>query len=179
MTKETHSKGGYILGLLLLPYIYNTFLVDYNLSYRVILLFIYAYFTHFGALVSDIDMKGSYISKRFPIVYKVFGKRFRHRGFTHSLIFVGIIAFIGDTIIVSSNDNIVFTCIFSGLLAGIISHICLDLITKEGVELFYPIEINFSILPIKTSSKTEKNINKFLSLLVIFLLGYRFYLITL
>lgn len=179
MTKETHSKGGYILGLLLLPYIYNTFLVDYNLSYRVILLFIYAYFTHLGALVSDIDMKGSYISKRFPIVYKVFGKRFRHRGFTHSLIFVGIIAFIGDTIIVSSNDNIVFTCIFSGLLAGIISHICLDLITKEGVELFYPLGINFSILPIKTSSKTEKNINKFLSLLVIFLLGYRFYLITL
>lgn len=179
MTKETHSKGGYILGLLLLPYIYNTFLADYNLSYRIILLFIYAYFTHLGALVSDIDMKGSYISKRFPIIYKVFGKRFRHRGFTHSLIFVGIIAFIGDTIIVSSNDNIVFTCIFSGLLAGIISHICLDLITKEGVELFYPIEINFSILPIKTSSKTEKNINKFLSLLVIFLLGYRFYLITL
>lgn len=179
MTKETHSKGGYILGLLLLPYIYNTFLVDYNLSYRVILLFIYAYFTHFGALVSDIDMKGSYISKRFPIVYKVFGKRFRHRGFTHSLIFVGIIAFIGDTIIVSSNDNIVFTCIFSGLLAGVLSHICLDLITKEGVELFYPLGINFSILPIKTSSKTEKNINKFLSLLVIFLLGYRFYLITL
>lgn len=179
MTKETHSKGGYILGLLLLPYIYNTFLVDYNLSYRVILLFIYAYFTHLGALVSDIDMKGSYISKRFPIIYKVFGKRFRHRGFTHSLIFVGIIAFIGDTIIVSSNDNIVFTCIFSGLLAGIISHICLDLITKEGVELFYPLGINFSILPIKTSSKTEKNINKFLSLLVIFLLGYRFYLITL
>lgn len=179
MTKETHSKGGYILGLLLLPYIYNTFLVDYNLSYRVILLFIYAYFTHLGALVSDIDMKGSYISKRFPIVYKVFGKRFRHRGFTHSLIFVGIIAFIGDTIIVSSNDNIVFTCIFSGLLAGVLSHICLDLITKEGVELFYPLGINFSILPIKTSSKTEKNINKFLSLLVIFLLGYRFYLITL
>ena len=179
MTKETHSKGGYILDLLLLPYIYNTFLVDYNLSYRVILLFIYAYFTHLGALVSDIDMKGSYISKRFPIIYKVFGKRFRHRGFTHSLIFVGIIAFIGDTIIVSSNDNIVFTCIFSGLLAGVLSHICLDLITKEGVELFYPIEINFSILPIKTSSKTEKNINKFLSLLVIFLLGYRFYLITL
>jgi inner membrane protein len=127
----------------------------------------------------DIDMKGSYISKRFPIIYKLFGKRFKHRGFTHSLLFIGVIAFLGDMVIVSSDNNVVFTCIFSGILAGVISHIILDLITKEGVELFYPISINFSILPIKTSSKTEKNINKFLSLLVIFLIGYRFYLITL
>ena len=179
MTKETHSKGGYIIGLLLLPYIYKTFLLDYNLTYRIVLLFIYAYFTHFGALISDIDMKGSYISKRFPIIHKLFGKRFRHRGFTHSLLFVGIIAFIGNTITISSNDNIVFTCIFSGILAGVISHILLDIITKEGVELFYPVEINFSILPIKTSYKTEKNFNKFLSLVVVFLIGYRFYLITL
>lgn len=179
MTKETHSNGGYIIGLLLLPYIYKTFLLDYNLTYRIVLLFIYAYFTHFGALISDIDMKGSYISKRFPIIHKLFGKRFRHRGFTHSLLFVGIIAFIGNTITISSNDNIVFTCIFSGILAGVISHILLDIITKEGVELFYPVEINFSILPIKTSSKTEKNFNKFLSLVVVFLIGYRFYLITL
>ena len=168
MTKETHSKGGYIVGLLLLPYIYNTFLMGYNLPYRIVLLFIYAYFTHFGSLLSDIDMRGSYISKRFPIMYKIFGKKFRHRSFTHSLIFVGLIAFIGDVVI-----------IFSGLLAGVISHICLDLITKEGVELFYPVGINFSILPIKTSSRTERNISKVLNLLVVFLIGYRFYLITL
>ena len=179
MTKETHSKGGYIIALLLLPYIYDTFMMEYTLSYRIVLLFIYAYFTYLGSLLCDIDMKGSYISKRFPIIYKLFGKRFKHRGFTHSLLFICVIAFLGDMVIVSSDNNVVFTCIFSGILAGVISHIILDLITKEGVELFYPISINFSILPIKTSSKTEKNINKFLSLLVIFLIGYRFYLITL
>ncbi|WP_442876786.1 metal-dependent hydrolase [Eisenbergiella porci] len=39
-------------------------------------------------------MKGSYISKRFPIIYKLFGKRFKHRGFTHSLLFIGVIAFL-------------------------------------------------------------------------------------
>lgn len=179
MTKETHSKGGYIVGLLILPYIYDNFLNHYNLSYRIVLLFIYGYFTHFGALLSDIDMRGSHISKRFPLIYKIFGKRFRHRGFTHSLIFIGLIALIGEFVTASSNDNVVFTCIFSGILAGVISHICLDLITKEGVEIFYPVEINFSILPIKTSSKTERNIGKILSLLVVFLIGYRFYLITL
>ncbi|WP_455539139.1 metal-dependent hydrolase [Terrisporobacter sp.] len=179
MTKETHSKGGYLISLLLLPYIYKTFLMYYNLSYRIVLLFIYAYFTHLGALISDIDMKGSYISKRFIILHKLFGKRFKHRGFTHSLLFVGILAFAGDTIYLSSNNNVVFACIFSGFLAGVISHIILDLLTKEGVELFYPLGINFSLLPIKTSSKAEKNFSKILSIAVIFLIGYRFYLITL
>lgn len=179
MTKETHSNGGYIVGLVLLPYIYNTFILDYNLPYRIVLLFIYAYFTDLGATISDIDMRGSSISKRFPIIYKIFGKRFRHRGFTHSLVFVVLVALVGQLVIVVSNDNIVFTCIFSGLLAGVTSHIFLDLLTREGVELFYPITINFSILPIKTSSRTEKNINRLLGLLVIFLIGYRFYLITL
>ena len=80
MTKETHSKGGYIIALLLLPYIYDTFMMEYTLSYRIVLLFIYAYFTYLGSLLCDIDMKGSYISKRFPIIYKLFGKRFKHRG---------------------------------------------------------------------------------------------------
>lgn len=179
MTKETHSKGGYIVGLLLLPYVYNTFLLDYNLPYRIVLLFIYAYFTDLGSVLSDIDMRGSSISKRFPLIYKVFGKRFRHRSFTHSLVFVGLIALLGKLVVIISNNNIVFTCIFGGLLAGIISHIVLDLLTKEGVELLYPITINFSILPIKTSSRTEKAINKLLGLVVVFLIGYRFYLITL
>lgn len=176
MTKETHSKGGYIAGLWLLPYVYDTFFIHYNLTYRIVLLFIYTYFTYLGSLISDIDMKGSYISKRFTLLYKLFGKRFKHRGFTHSLLFIGFVAFVGDLVIVSSNNNIVFTCIFSGILAGVISHIALDLLTKEGVELFYPVGINFSLLPIKTSSKTEKKFNKFLSLLVVFLIGYRFYL---
>ena len=179
MTKETHSKGGYIIGLLLLPYVYNTFLIEYNMSYRIVLLFIYAYFTHFGALLCDIDMKGSYISKRFPLIYMIFGKRFRHRGFTHSLLFVGLLSLIANLIIISCNENIVFTCIFAGMLAGVLSHICLDLFTKEGVELFYPVEMNFSLLPIKTNSKTERHINKFFNLLIVFLIGYRFYLLTL
>ena len=179
MTKETHSMGGYVAGLLLLPYMYNTFLIRYGMTYRIILLLIYGYFTYFGSLISDIDMKGSYVSKRFTITATLIGKRLRHRGFTHSLLFVGIIAFIGNKVVASSNDNIVFTCIFSGILSGVISHILLDLITKDGVELFYPIGVNFSLLPIKTSSRAEKNIAKFLGALAFFLIGYRFYLLTL
>lgn len=179
MTKETHLKGGYITALLILPSLYNNFLLEYDFIYRIILLLVYLYFAKFGALVNDIDMRGSHISRRFPAIYKLFGKRFRHRGFTHSLIFVILVAISSSFIIEYTDSNIVFICLFAGLLAGIMSHICLDLITKEGIELFYPLKTNFSILPIKTSSKTEKLINKLLSVLVIFLIGYRFYIITL
>lgn len=177
MTKETHIKGGYIFALLALPIIYNNYLSEYNFYYRIILLLIYTYFSYFGSLLPDIDMRGSYISKRFPNIHKKMGKKLRHRSFTHSLIFICILSFLGDFLLKYSDNNIVFLCLISGIIIGNISHICLDLLTKEGVELLYPITINFSLLSIKTSSKLEKSICKFLSFIIIFLLGYRFYLL--
>ncbi len=179
MTKETHVKGGYIFALLFLPYIYNIYIIEYNFFYQIILLFIYGYFANIGSLACDIDMKGSYISKRFPIIYKIFGKRLRHRGFTHSLVFLSFLIYFTNVILIYSDFNIAFLCLFSGFIIGILSHIFLDLLTKEGVELFYPLQTNFSILPIKTSSRTEKNICKLLNVLVVFLIGYRFYLFKL
>ena len=176
MTKETHTKGGYIFALLALPFIYNDYLLQYNFYYRIILLIIYIYFSHFGSLLPDIDMRGSYISKRFPTIYKKIGKNLRHRSFTHSLIFLCFLSFLGELLLQYSDNNIVFFCLITGIIIGTCSHICLDLITKEGVELFYPITINFSILSIKTSSKLEKSICKLLNFIIIFLLGYRFYL---
>ncbi|SCI25629.1 metal-dependent hydrolase [Romboutsia sp. Marseille-P6047] len=177
MTKETHTKGGYIFALLSLPLIYNNYILKYNFYYRIILLLIYIYFSYFGSLLPDIDMRGSYISKRFPFVYKKIGKHLKHRGFTHSLLFLSVLYFLSDLLLKYTDNNIVFICLCAGIIIGSMSHICLDLLTKEGVELFYPITINFSILSIKTSSKLEKNICKFLNLVVIFLLGYRFYIL--
>ena len=177
MTKETHTRGGYIFALLALPFVYDNYLLNYNFYYKVILLIIYGYFATYGALLPDIDMRSSYISKRFPLLYKVFGKRQKHRGFTHSLLFLGLLSLLGDLLLKLTDNNIVFTCLYCGILIGSISHIFLDLLTKEGVELFYPLGLNFSILPIKTNSKLEKKIYKFLNLFTIFLLGYRFYML--
>lgn len=177
MTKETHTQGGYIFALLALPFIYDNYLLKFNFYYRCILLLIYFYFSYFGSLLPDIDMRGSFISKRFPTIYKKIGKNLRHRSLTHSLVFINILSFSSKLLLYYSDDNIVFLCLCSGLLIGSVSHIFLDLLTKEGVELFYPITINFSILRIKTSSKIERNLCKLLSLLVVFLFGYRFYLL--
>ena len=44
MVKETHTKGGYLLALLALPFIDNEYLSSYEPVYKFILLFIYMYF---------------------------------------------------------------------------------------------------------------------------------------
>ncbi|MGL4911220.1 MAG: metal-dependent hydrolase [Romboutsia sp.] len=177
MVKETHIKGGYVFALLAIPFLNDTFLSDYNLTYKCILIIIYTYFAHLGSLSPDIDMRGSYISKRYPNIHKKLGSKFKHRGFTHSILFVSFIAFLSEMLVLYTNDNIVFICLCSGFFVGYISHLLLDLMTKEGIEVFYPVSINFSLLPIKTNSKTEKFICKFLNFIVIFLLGYRFYVL--
>ena len=159
MTKETHIKGGYIFALLSLPFV-NNFLASYTYVYKFILIIIYIYFAYIGSLFPDIDMRGSYISKRYPLIYKNIGSKFKHRGFTHSLLFIYFLYYILKLLAIYSDNNIVFFCLSSGFLVGYVSHLFLDMITKEGIQVFYPITINFSILPIKTSSKGEKFIYK-------------------
>ncbi|MBQ3422895.1 MAG: metal-dependent hydrolase [Romboutsia sp.] len=175
MVKETHTKGGYLFGLLTLPFISDKYLSNYEPVYRFILLVIYIYFTYIGSLAPDIDMRSSCASKSLPKLYKLFGSRFRHRSFTHSILFLYLLYNLSSIILKYTDNNIVFICSFSGFIIGCLSHMTLDLFTKEGVELLYPIDINFSLMPIKTNSKTEKLICKILEFTVIFLLGYRFY----
>lgn len=177
MVKETHTKGGYLFALLALPFIDNEYLSNYEFIYKLILLIIYTYFAYIGSLIPDIDIRGSYASKIFPKIYKLFGSKFRHRSFTHSILFLYLLCYLSNIILKYTDNNIVFISSFSGLIIGCFSHIVLDLFTKEGVELLYPIDINFSLLPIKTNSKTEKLICKVLNFIVIFLIGYRFYIL--
>ena len=151
MVKETHTKGGYLLALLALPFIDNEYLSSYEPVYKFILLFIYMYFSYIGSIIPDIDMRGSCASKT--------------------------LCYLSSLILKYTDNNIVFISSFSGLIIGCFSHMILDLFTKEGIELLYPIDINFSLMPIKTNSKTEKLICKVLSFIVIFLLGYRFYIL--
>lgn len=177
MVKETHTKGSYIFSLLALPFVINKFLFAYDLIYKLILILVYIYFSYIGSLAPDIDIKNSYISKTLPKLHKRLGSKLRHRGVTHSLICLYFLYNLLNLLIQYTENNIVFICLSSGFIVGYISHLCLDLITKEGIELFYPVSINFSLLPIKTSSKTEKMLCKILNFIFIFLLGYRFYIL--
>lgn len=76
-------------------------------------------FVVIGSILPDIDHSGSMIGKNIPLLPKLF----KHRGFTHSILFCILISFIN---------------IWLGI--GCMVHIIMDMMTKQGVELFYPLK---------------------------------------
>lgn len=102
-----------------------------------------------GAIIPDIDKKNSYIGKRLPCVSRFVSRRFGHRTFTHSIIFVFIVY---TTLNYLSIDN----SITFGITIGISSHILLDMFNFQGVSLLYPLNTKHKIGQIKTNSGFEK-----------------------
>lgn len=115
-----------------------------------------------GALLPDICHGGSKIGRMFPISSKIVNKLFGHRSFTHSLIFVLLIAVIMDTFVPYRSLTI-------GILLGVASHLILDMGTKKGIKLFFPIKISVRFpLTIKTGSKVERVIFALLCMLSLY-----------
>lgn len=177
MTKQTHSSGGFLIALITLNAFIMNYLIKYNISYGLLSIAIYFYASHIGSLFPDIDMKNSFISKSHPLIHKIFGKHFRHRGFTHSLIAILILYIFIKNFIKISNEDIIIISMCYGFFIGYVSHLILDLITKEGVELLYPFKKNISIFFIKTNSNGEKIFNKFLKFIILLYILYNIYLI--
>ncbi|MDY6011954.1 metal-dependent hydrolase [Clostridium sp.] len=178
MTKPTHSSGGFLIALITLNAFIMNYLIKYNISYGLLSIAIYFYASHIGSLFPDIDMKNSFISKSHPLIHKIFGKRFRHRGFTHSLLAMIILYIFIEKFIQISNDDIIIVSMCYGFFIGYASHLILDLITKEGIELLYPFKKNISIFFIKTNSNGEKIFNRFLKFIILIYIFYNIYLIT-
>lgn len=99
-----------------------------------------------GSLLPDIDHEHSTLG----IHVKPLARCFKHRGFTHSILFVSLLSFAST----QANGNI--KTFLSGLVIGSISHIFIDMFNPKGVDLFYPIKKRFHILPIvKTGKESE------------------------
>lgn len=164
MTKETHSTGGVCISLIMLNTILSLFLFPYDLAYKILLIALFFHFSYIGSLFPDIDQRKSSISQMYPFLSKHIGSKCRHRGFTHSLLCLSLIVLTLYIVLNISNFNIILLIISIGFIAGYISHLILDFLTSEGIELFYPWKTNFKIAKIKTGSKTEKIINKVLKI---------------
>ena len=97
----------------------------------------------FGSLLPDIDHSGSWLGKSFP----VFGKMFKHRGFTHSLLFS-------------------FLCFLASeyLAVGISIHIFLDMMTNGGVQFLFPYRKNLRF-PFARFARTGGKLDKTVFLL--------------
>ena len=170
MTKETHSTGGVCISLIMLNTILSLFLFPYDIAYKILLIALFFHFSYIGSLFPDIDQRKSSISQMYPFLSKHIGSKCRHRGFTHSLLCLSLIVLTLYIILNVSNFNIILLIISIGFIAGYISHLTLDFLTSEGIELFYPWKI-------KTGSKTEKIINKILKIFNFLLIIYNIVLI--
>lgn len=134
MTGKTHLGSGILVSLLLC----NSFISGIYLT--------------FGSILPDIDHHNSFLGKNIPFVSKIF----KHRGFTHSLLFAIII------------------WLFNQWIAyGILVHIFLDLMTHNGIVLFYPSNnrIRFPLAKyVITNGLFEKIIFFIIYLLIIFII---------
>ena len=110
----------------------------------------------FGSILPDIDHPGSMIGKNIPILPKLL----KHRGFTHSLLFCLLMGFFN---------------IWIGI--GCLVHIVMDMMTRQGVELFYPYKnkIRFPLAKyVVTNGKFEKLLFYASYLFITYLLYIRF-----
>ncbi|MDX8394067.1 MAG: metal-dependent hydrolase [Mariprofundales bacterium] len=99
-----------------------------------------------GSLLPDIDHAGSIISRKLSWLNKLISPLLSHRGLTHS----GL-AIAGCLWLLYSYDSIVFL----GICTGYISHIFMDMLTVNGVKLFYPFSISINLAKIRTGSAVE------------------------
>ncbi|WP_313894595.1 metal-dependent hydrolase [Psychrobacillus sp.] len=118
-----------------------------------------------GALIPDICHGGSKIGRTFPLISKVVQVLFGHRTFTHSLLFLFLIGALLNMI--SINESIV-----AGMLVGIASHLILDMATKNGIKLLFPIKITVRFpMTTRTGGTVEHIVFVALSLLSVYF-GY-------
>lgn len=118
-----------------------------------------------GALLPDICHSGSKIGRKLPLLSKLLNKLFGHRTFTHSLLFLVIVA-------VLLNASIPSEAVKAGFLIGMVSHYILDMATKKGIKLLFPVSMTVRFpVTMRTGSKMERIVFSILALLS-FYFGY-------
>ena len=115
MLLKTHLLVGLFFALLLLP-------SENKLTFILIVLL--------ASIIPDIDSRGSIIGKKKT--FRILQFFVKHRGIIHSLTFL---------LIASLIFWFTFPWIVLPFVLGFGSHLLMDGLTKQGVKLFYPINI--------------------------------------
>jgi len=114
----------------------------------------YIAFNILASLFPDIDHTRSTIGKCFYPLAKFIDRRFGHRTITHSLIMLFsttlIVQLIQSAFIGDSNFTAIWLLAFS-------SHLIFDMMTVQGVPLFYPFYQNACVLPGNPSQRMRSN----------------------
>ena len=134
MTAPNHVAGGIVFtGLFTSLFSINIFENPINIIITII-----------ASLLPDIDHTKSLIGKLFFPIAKWLSINYGHRTITHSLIFITSITIISVFIEKIFSNNLEISII---LFFGILSHLIFDMVTLQGIPLFYPFKKNPCVLP--------------------------------
>lgn len=118
-----------------------------------------------GALIPDICHGSSTIGRALPFLSKTISALFGHRTFTHSLVFLFLTMALFEA--VGLNEALA-----TGIIVGMASHLLLDMATKRGIKLLFPLGVTVRLpLTTSTGSFTEYIVFAVLSLLSVYF-GY-------
>ena len=97
----------------------------------------------FGSMFPDIDKPSSKLGRKVKPISYVINFLFGHRGFTHSLPFLVLFTAVAWFYLSKNVDADLFFYLkyaIVGFDIGFISHLILDIMTKEKIPLFYPFQ---------------------------------------
>jgi membrane-bound metal-dependent hydrolase YbcI (DUF457 family) len=131
-----------------------------------------------GGIAPDIDQPTAPLWRNLP-VGGVIGKGFDkllggHRFITHSLIGLALFGFLCHLLLVFLHPimrNVNIGYVWWAFMIGMLSHLIMDTLTKEGVPWLLPIPVKFGVPPIKKLRVTTgKSVEKFIVLPTLILL---------
>lgn len=120
-----------------------------------------------SALVPDLDSPRSKLGRDIAPVSWTAGKIFGHRGVTHSLLGAAVAGFMFSVLTHYVNPawlvwlpwkKMIFQNLTVLFLAGYLSHLVADCLTREGCPLFWPIKKRFKIPLMRTGSPVGEGI---------------------
>ena len=131
----------------------------------------FIFFTAFFALLPDIDHTKSFIGKLFYPVAKYLDKKFGHRTITHSLLVYILLGLLIGIIEKTWLDTTVYTKIYYWAYG---SHFILDMITLQGIPLFYPFKKNPCVLPANPNMRFRSSDLKAESIMLVIFISVGF-----
>ena len=139
-----------------------------------------------GGITPDIDQPTAPIWRNLP-VGKYFGKIFDkflggHRFITHSVLGLVIFGFLVHWILIFFHPvmhNVNTGYVWWAFMIGMVSHLIMDTLTKEGVPWLLPIPVKFGFPPIKAwRITTGKTVETWVVFPVLFIFNGWFYFIN-
>ena len=140
-----------------------------------------------GGIIPDIDQPTAPFWRNLPIggtIGRVIAKMLGgHRFITHSLLGVVLVGFLLNlflTFIQPIQPNVQMNYVWWAFMIGMVSHLVMDTLTKEGVPWLLPIPVKFGIPPLKrfritTGKWTENFVTLPILLLIIGILSATHY----